>query len=87
MHAGMEPSTSKPLNAQAWPWAPARGNMLQPGSACTQRFFARHPMVLQVGSTVFVHAGLHPEHVQNGLDALNDEVQVWLPVYKIAKRF
>ena len=33
-------------------------------------------MVLQVGSTVFVHGGLHPDHVQVGVDNLNDMAQV-----------
>lgn len=33
-------------------------------------------MVLQVGSTVFVHGGLHPDHVQVGVDHLNGIAQV-----------
>lgn len=35
-----------------------------------------HPMVLQIGSTVFVHGGLHPEHVHVGVDNLNSMAQV-----------
>ena len=33
-------------------------------------------MIVQVGSTVFVHAGLHPEHVERGVDRINAEAQV-----------
>jgi hypothetical protein len=41
----------------------------------TRRFFARHPTVLQVGSTVFVHGGLLPQHVDYGLERINKETQ------------
>jgi hypothetical protein len=51
--------------------------MLQPGSVTTRRFFAEHPMVLQVGCSVFVHAGLHPRHLDIGLENINAEAQVW----------
>lgn len=78
-HAELQSDTRPPLDTQGWRWAAARGNMVQPGSAFSQRFFARHPMVLQIGSTVFVHAGLHPDHIELGLDALNDRTQVRLP--------
>jgi hypothetical protein len=33
-------------------------------------------MVLQVGRSVFVHAGLHPEHVDHGIDKINADAQV-----------
>lgn len=32
---------------------------------------ARHPVVLQIGSNVFVHAGLLPSHVEYGLERIN----------------
>ena len=64
-----------PEDPQAKPWAEMRGHVLQPGSACARRFFAEHPMTLQVGRTVFVHAGLHPDHLDVGLDTMNARAQ------------
>lgn len=37
----------------------------------SRRFMARHPTVMQVGSTVFVHGGLLPSHVEYGLERIN----------------
>ena len=68
-----------PLDPQATATAHSRAAALQPGSPFTRRFMATHPMVLQVGSTVFVHGGLHPEHVHVGVDNLNRMAQVTLP--------
>lgn len=42
------------------------------------RFFARQPVVLQVGTSLFVHGGLLPEHVEHGLEKLNRETQEWM---------
>ncbi|GAB4813892.1 hypothetical protein N2152v2_000938 [Parachlorella kessleri] len=56
----------------------ARIEALRPGGEITKRFFARHPTVLQVGSTVFVHGGLLPQHVEHGLERINQETQAWL---------
>ncbi|PIQ23127.1 calcineurin [bacterium (Candidatus Blackallbacteria) CG17_big_fil_post_rev_8_21_14_2_50_48_46] len=39
---------------------------------------AQRPAVLQLGKIVFVHGGLHPEHVDYGLEKLNLEYQDWL---------
>ena len=35
-------------------------------------------MVLQVGSTVFVHGGLHPDHARLGLDKMNAQAAAWM---------
>lgn len=56
----------------------ARTAALQPGGEVTRRFFARHPTVLQVGSTVFVHGGLLPEHADIGITRINKETQEWM---------
>ena len=69
----------EPEDASAQPWAGVRARVFQPGSVTTRRFFSEHPMVLQVGSSLFVHAGLHPEHVDQGLSKINSVAQVWLP--------
>ena len=44
----------------------------------TKRFMARYPTVLQVGSTLFVHGGLLPQHAKLGLDAINRATQEWM---------
>ncbi|KAF5832188.1 Metallo-dependent phosphatase-like protein [Dunaliella salina] len=50
----------------------------QPGSVLTRRFFANHPTVLQVGSTVFVHGGALPQHVSHGFEPINRETRRWM---------
>jgi hypothetical protein len=65
-----------PLDPGATGTAYSRAAALQPGSPLTRRFFSEHPMVLQIGSTTFVHGGLHPDHVQLGMDSLNSKAQV-----------
>lgn len=59
---------------EAWDLAAgksARKRALAPGGVLTSRFMARHPVVLQIGSNVFVHAGLLPSHVEYGLERIN----------------
>lgn len=48
-----------------------------PGGEYARRF-ARRDVVAVVGDTVFVHGGLHPEHLAYGLDRLNGEVRAWI---------
>jgi hypothetical protein len=38
---------------------------------------ADHPVVLQLGPVLFVHGGLHPEHVAYGVDRINAEARAW----------
>lgn len=42
-----------------------------------RRFFAPHPIILQVGSTVFVHGGILPQHTEYGLERINEETREW----------
>lgn len=56
----------------------ARSLALQPGGPFALRFLADHPVVLQVGSTVFVHGGLLPQHVEYGIDRINLETREWI---------
>ena len=44
----------------------------------TQRFLAPHPVILQIGSTVFVHGGVLPAHAAYGVDRINAETRAWL---------
>jgi hypothetical protein len=39
---------------------------------------AERKVVLIVGDSVFVHGGVLPEHVDHGIDRINDEVNAWL---------
>ncbi len=48
------------------------------GGPIATRFFAPHPTVLQVGSTLFVHGGVLGKHVEYGLNRINAETQQWL---------
>ena len=43
-----------------------------------RRFLAGHPVVLQVGSTVFVHGGILPQHAAYGLERINAETRAWM---------
>ncbi|KAL6751357.1 Metallo-dependent phosphatase-like protein [Haematococcus lacustris] len=71
---GQSPGPTPSSAAAHW----ERSQALQPGSAITRRFFANHPTVLQVGSTVFVHGGVLPEHVEYGLERINRETRQWM---------
>lgn len=53
---------------------------LNPGSGpISRRFISPNPAVLQVGSTVFCHGGLLPEHVYDvGTDRINLETHGWI---------
>lgn len=59
--------------------APMRARFLafSPGGPYARKL-AERPVVLVIGETVFVHGGLLPQHVERGLDAINEEVKRWL---------
>jgi len=42
------------------------------------RLLAQRNTVVIVGSSLFVHGGILPEHVDRGLDDMNDEIRAWL---------
>ncbi|EIE25532.1 Metallo-dependent phosphatase [Coccomyxa subellipsoidea C-169] len=46
--------------------------------AVTARFLADHPIALQIGSTVFVHGGVLPQHAELGLERINQETRAWM---------
>lgn len=56
----------------------ARMAALRPGGPISSRFLSQHPVVLVVGSSVFVHGGLLPGHVEYGLNRINEEVSDWM---------
>jgi hypothetical protein len=48
-----------------------------PGSALARRLAAR-PIYVIVGDTIFVHGGILPAHLDEGLEALDAEARAWL---------
>ena len=56
-------------------WEDARCNYVH-----SRRFFARHPVVLQIGSNLFVHGGLLPDHAALGLEHINRSVDCFVCV-------
>jgi len=42
------------------------------------RLMAQRNSIVIVGSSVFVHGGVLPEHLDRGLDDMNDEIRAWL---------
>ena len=58
----------------------ARYVALRPGGIVTSRFLANQNTVMTVGSSVFAHGGLLPEHVDHGLDGQFLCVPVHVPV-------
>lgn len=55
-----------------------------PQSPFSLRFLSAQPTVLKVGSTVFVHGGLMPEHLKGGLERLNRDTSTWIVRFEIA---
>lgn len=55
----------------------ARGAALMAGGPIAKRL-ADSKTVLQVGQTLFVHAGVAPQWVQYGIERINDDVSQWL---------
>ncbi|MGV3525095.1 MAG: metallophosphoesterase [Candidatus Sericytochromatia bacterium] len=58
-------------------FAKARAAAFVPGGPYA-RLLAEHPLVLQLGQTVFVHGGLLPDHVNFGIERLNQSYSDWL---------
>lgn len=50
------------------------------------RWTRQRPALLQVGSTVFVHAGLDPRVLDLPIDAINDAVRAWVAHFQGAAR-
>ena len=58
--------------------ARARYEGLKPGGDFSRKFLADKPVVLVLGSTVFVHGGLLPHHAAYGIERINKETQDWV---------
>jgi len=55
----------------------ARMAALLPGRPYARKLAERN-LILQLGETVFVHAGVLPHHVEYGIERINAETQAWL---------
>jgi hypothetical protein len=66
-----------PLAGSVSPPFRGRAEALLPGGAVAQ-IFAERKVIVMVGSTVFVHGGVLPSHVDYGIDRLNRESQEWM---------
>lgn len=56
----------------------SRHAALKPGGEFSKRFIAPNPVILTIGSTVFVHGGLLPHHAEYGIEKINHETQDWV---------
>ncbi|CAN8292614.1 unnamed protein product [Cochlearia groenlandica] len=56
----------------------ARIAALRPDGPIAKRFLSKNLTVAVVGDSVFVHGGLLAEHVEYGLERINEEVKGWI---------
>jgi hypothetical protein len=54
-----------------------RAALFRPGGPMA-RNFADRPLALSIGENLFVHGGILPEHVEMGLEAMNQATSAWL---------
>ncbi len=75
--AGGPPDPADSLLVSLEPGQRGRAEAFRPGGSMALRMARRNTAVI-VGSSVFVHGGILPEHVEWGLDAMNEAVRAWL---------
>ncbi|XP_026448390.1 shewanella-like protein phosphatase 2 isoform X2 [Papaver somniferum] len=51
---------------------------LRPNGPISGRFISGNPTILVIGDSVFVHGGLLKNHVEYGLERINNEVRDWV---------
>ncbi|KAG0491252.1 hypothetical protein HPP92_004650 [Vanilla planifolia] len=66
------------VKKELWQGFRARIAALQPNGPLSRRFLAGNQTVLVVGDSVFVHGGLLQQHVNYGLERINEEVRNWV---------
>ena len=71
------PETPEDVNPETYRGVLARRDLFLPGGEMAMRM-AKNPTVLQVGDTVFAHAGIDMNTVEYGFQELNDEVAAWM---------
>lgn len=70
-------STNKSRIQQFPPLAQGRAAAFLPRGPYALKL-AQRPVILQLGSILFVHGGLHPHHAHYGLEQINRTYQDWL---------
>eukprot|EP00250_Pteridium_aquilinum_P004095 c14332_g1_i1 orf=76-1200(+) len=55
----------------------ARSLLFSPGGPLAKEL-SRHGVVLKVNDWLFAHGGIHPHHVEYGLERINKEVSEWM---------
>jgi hypothetical protein len=71
------PETPEDVNPETYRGVLARRDLFLPGGEMAMRM-AKNPTVLQVGDTVFAHAGIDMNTVEYGFQELNDDVAAWM---------
>lgn len=56
----------------------ARIAALRPNGPISERFLSTNQTIVVVGESIFVHGGLLPEHVEYGLERVNEDVSNWI---------
>ncbi|KAI3963213.1 hypothetical protein MKX01_030343 [Papaver californicum] len=54
----------------------------RPNGPISGRFISGNPTILVIGDSVFVHGGLLKNHVEYGLERINNEVRDWINGFK-----
>ncbi len=75
--SGIEADPPDSLLASVDPGERARAAAFRPGGPVAQELASR-PTGLVVGTSLFVHGGILPEHADMGLDEMNRSIQAWL---------
>ncbi|XP_008800728.2 shewanella-like protein phosphatase 2 [Phoenix dactylifera] len=72
------PKSFPGVRKEFWEGIRARFAALRPDGPIARRFLAGNQTVLLVGDSVFVHGGLLQNHIQYGLEKINEEVRDWI---------
>ncbi|KAM0038042.1 putative calcineurin-like phosphoesterase domain, ApaH type, metallo-dependent phosphatase [Helianthus debilis subsp. tardiflorus] len=72
------PSNFPGIKQEYWSGFRARIAALRPKGPIATRFLSKNLTVLVVGESVFAHGGLLPEHVDYGLEQINNDVRDWI---------
>ncbi|XP_044465022.1 shewanella-like protein phosphatase 2 [Mangifera indica] len=72
------PLAFRGVDEKYWNGIKSRIAALRPSGPIARRFLSKNMTVLVVGESVFVHGGLLKEHVEYGLERINEEVRDWI---------
>ncbi|CAL9184882.1 unnamed protein product, partial [Musa hybrid cultivar] len=72
------PKSFPGVKEEFWEGFRARIAALRPNGPIASRFLAGNQTVLLVGDSLFVHGGLLQQHIDHGLERINQEVKDWI---------